>query len=133
MFTWKAYYYFDGLPLTIYSSEDMEWSDLPKVGVVYVDIVNGNFSQRMQGMDNYWIDGFKYGMFINTGELGQIELQRRIAENRKVPEYTGMESVTYMWENEHIFLGDVKQDVNPSLIKEGILIPDEIAEQLGLI
>lgn len=133
MFTWKAHYYFDGLPLTIYSSENMNWSDLPKVGVVYVDIINGEFSHRIQGMDNYWIDGFKYGSFINTGELGQIELARRIAENRKVPEYTGMESVNYMWEDEHIFLGDVKPEIDPSLIKEGILIPDETAEFLGLI
>lgn len=133
MFTWKAHYYYDGLPLTVYSSDDMEWVDLPKVGVIFIDIINGEFSHRMQGMDNYWIDGFKYGSFINTGELGEIERQRRIAENRKVPEYTGMESVTYMWEDEHIFLGEVKPEIHPSLIKEGILIPDAIAELLGLI
>lgn len=133
MLNWKAYYYLGGLPLTVYSSENMQWSDLPKVGVIHVDLMNGNFTHRINGMDNYWVSGSKYGAFINTGELGKIELERRIAENRKVPYYIGPEAIVYEWETEHVFLGEVTPHLNPSLIKEGIMVSDEIAEFLGLI
>jgi len=58
---WEVAYWQDD-NLTIITSEDMGWEDLPEEGVLWVEVGN----QRLQGMDRYWLHepSGSFGAFI---------------------------------------------------------------------
>ena len=129
---WEAYYYINQLPLIKYSSIDYSYDDLPEDGLVMINIIKGDYNHLIYGMDNYWIDNNKYGMFNNTGELAELEEeQRRLNGNQEV-EYIGYSNVAWSWDEQHIFLNDYQFDENIKVIK-GIMLPDNIAKEIGLI
>jgi hypothetical protein len=134
MLTWKVRYW-DLIEEDIYeiTSQELNWVDLPKFNVIDVEIVKGNKKHILKGYDNYWIDGFLYGCFNNTGELGEQEEQNRLNNGHLEVVYEGLQSATYQWENEHIFIDDYEVDKDLIYYIEGIMLPDEIAIQIGIL
>lgn len=129
-----VYYYNGSLPLTSISSDQMSFNDLPNEGVVYVDIINDGCKHRLQGMDNYWVDvdNSYYGMFNNTGELGEFEKQNREINNHQEIDYVGLSCVAYTWFDEHQFIGSFLPTGDIQIIK-GIMLSDTIAKELGIL
>lgn len=82
-------------------------------GVVWVDVVGNGWRHRLQGMDHYWIDGDRFGMFNSTDQ------------------YTGRPAVAYQaTPNGVIDLGDLIPDVE---VMDGIMLPDDLARECGLL
>lgn len=108
MFTWKAYYYFDGLPLTVYSSDEIEWKDLPSHGVINLTIIiDGEYEHKLNGGNYYWITGSIYGCSYTEGPT------------------------TYEFTTEHKFLGEFEPELTENFIKNGIIVSDDIIESIG--
>jgi len=118
MIKWIAYYYEGNLPLIEYHSDVWEWSSLPKTGVVYVDVFFANTRHRLQGLDNYWIDGNKFGVFNDK-------------ENEHI--YEGHQSMTYKIENdEEICTGEGYPDPSVYTIA-GVMLDDNVAKEVGVV
>lgn len=89
-------------------------ADLPTDKVLWVDLGH----RRLQGMDNYWVDGEVYGMFNDP-------------ENAEV--YEGYQSVAWVYEG-----GAERQDrrLRPgpeAVIFRGVQLSDRNARKVGLL
>jgi len=99
--------------------EGRNWRLYPVDNVLWVDIERDGLRQRLQGMDNYWVDGHRFGMFNDF-------------ENEWL--YEGVQHIAYIWP-----LGAAMKRV-PGLVRSldahilrGVMVPDETARQLGLL
>lgn len=113
---WKVRYYNGSLPLDVITSDECGWDDLPKSGVVDVTVTDGKYSHTLQGMDYYWIDGNTYGMFNDDSNFDI---------------YEGEQAVAYEFsDNGHVKL---KYAYTPNHILEGVMLPDNVAQEIGLL
>lgn len=116
MITWDATCYEDGR-VTNYTWLDTDWWNLPD-RIIYVDLwLDGaNHRRRLQGMDNYYLDGRYYGMFNDP-------------ENEDI--YEGLQEVGWHLTAEGQEQGH-KHTPGPSQVKKGVMIPQDLAERLGV-
>ena len=132
MITWTVQYYNGKLPLDEINSSQCSWGDLPKEGVIRVILENNNNKHILQGMDYYWLDGFRYGMYIESNvEIAKIEEDKRITSGHQETNYEGLKSIIYEWGTHHLLIGEgIPTNIQPI---RGIMVSDEIAKKIGLI
>ena len=132
MLNWEIYYYTGSLPLIKITSQEMSWENVPINGVIKIKITKGKYSHTILGMDYYWIDNYKYGLFNATGETAIKEEKIRRKNNHQEIKYSGLNPLCYNWENEHEYLGEIYPSNNVKILN-GIMIPDNEARIIGLI
>jgi hypothetical protein len=133
MMNWVVRYYDGELPLISISSDDMEWYELPQTGVVDVFIEHGGYSHLLSGVDNYWLSGNFYGWYNNTGSLGEWEEEQRRVNGHEQVVYEGSMMMVFEWEDpeQHLVIGEyIPENVH---VISGVMLPDELARELGMI
>lgn len=87
-------------------------------GVVYIDIAAFGLRRRLQGMDHYWIDWPRYGMYCTETRFG--------------PEYASGCVAYELTPNGEIDLGRMMPPEGVEIM-DGIMLPDELAREYGLL
>lgn len=129
---WIVAYYQGSLPLTYISSSQQSFETIPTDNVISLTVTSASYSHTLTGYDNYWLSGSSYGAFNNTGSLAEQEEQARLEAGYQEVTYVGLQSCKYTWETEHIFDGEISTPKNVTILT-GIMIPDEEAQQIGLL
>lgn len=129
---WIVAYYQGSLPLTYISSSQQSFETIPTDNVISLTVTSASYSHTLTGYDNYWLSGSSYGAFNNTGSLAEQEEQARLEAGYQEVTYVGLQSCKYTWETEHIFDGEISAPNNVNILT-GIMIPDEEAQQIGLL
>lgn len=132
MLEWKVRYYNGTTQLEEVTSTQLSWEELPTENVIEVEITKNGYTHILRGMDNYWISGYTYGMFNNTGSLAIEEEESRNQNGHQEVIYEGDGWVEYQWETTHIRLTEQSNSPNKHTLK-GVMIPDEHAKLFGLI
>ncbi len=120
---WRVEYYDGSVPLRSITSDESDWVSLPKEGVVFVFVFFNDGKPRtvrMIGADNYWIDGSTFGCWTDPDQ--PYAIPNRVGNMCRIKENLVENSI----------LKGVP-DVDPVLIKRGVLIPNFHAESLGLV
>jgi hypothetical protein len=133
MLEWKVRYYQGQLPLVEATSEDYSWEDLPIDNVIQMEIKKGDCTHVIGGFDNFWMSGSHYGVFNNTGSLGEYEALQRLENGHEQVYYEGAQAIMYDWDQDHINMGEIFPDTTKVHILKGVMIPDDQAREIGLI
>ena len=118
--TWAVAFWEAGRVVTR-ASDHFAWGDLPTEGVLWVDVREGEYHHRLVGADNYWVHDRAFGVFNDP-------------ENWRW--YGGTPSDQYRaWR----WTGAGSERVRPAAppafarVLRGVLVPDEVAWDLGLL
>lgn len=117
MLSWRITYD-DG---STFDSGQGPWSDARVDGVLWVDVMNGAYRHRLQGFDYYWVHGKAFGVFNDPNNWDW---------------YGGSTKDQYLaWR----WVEDGSERLIPATVPlmahvvEGVLVPDEVAWELGLL
>ena len=113
--------YWYGRDNTIVSVTAGEWSRLPTNGVVDVSLHYGRHSMTLNGHDNYAIEGDEVYVWTDPD-------QEHADPNRTGQRYKFVNGVPV--ESESI---NYIPQLKPENIKRGVMLPDELARQIGMI
>lgn len=133
MISWEIYYYNGSLPLVKVTSQEMSWQNVPIDGVIKIKITKNGYSQILQGMDHYWINGNEFGSFNSIGNTAIQEAKTRERKKHKEIYYSGLTAVYYNWDNNELISNKEQFPVDSTKILNGIMIPDLEAIKLGIL
>jgi hypothetical protein len=97
------------------------WEALPTQGVVRVHLRHGEYRHTMQGMDNYWLCETcrTYGMFNDPENAAWYEGQQALAWAWPTPDA-------------HAPIANPRPPKRAHILR-GVMLPDPIARELGLL
>lgn len=119
---WEVDYYTGNLPLVTVTSQESKWVDLPSHGVVFVRVFFDDGkprTMRMRGADSYFMDRGTFGFWTDVHQtyaakshVGNVFwfINGKVESNimSKIP------------------------DVDPVLVKRGVMVPEYHANLLNL-
>lgn len=121
---WAVDYWLGSLPLQRITSDEYNWKDIPCDGIIFVHIYYDDGkprSMRMVGADYYFIDEDTFGCWTDPNQLYAIA--DRVGSIMSISEDGSITNKV---------LKNVP-DINSTIIKNGVLVPDDVARQLKLI
>jgi len=121
---WEIHRWTGSLPLEIVTSDQMSWAAAPRDGVVWVlvhyPIGEKQYTTRLVGADNYYMDvDFDFGCWSN-------------AESDYAFSDAGRYGTACMTDGRNTALTEVPE-LEESEVKIGVMVPDDVARQLGLL
>lgn len=115
---WAVAYYEGSLPLVWRDSEHFAWDDLPVDGVVWVDVTRNGQTMRLSGFDNYWVHDLRFGLFNDPENWAW---------------YSGAQSLAFDWSGHDPVVLALTPPTAGARVLAGVLVPDEVAWELGLM
>ena len=115
---WSVTYWHGPGDLTVVDDTQLAWNELPRDGVAWVDVTQGEFRQTLGGRDYFWLaPGGRFGMFNDPDNLAW---------------YGGdpaAQSEAWAWSGSGFAVANPSVPADAHVIA-GVLIPDEEWERL---
>jgi hypothetical protein len=121
MIDWSVDYWQAGAPVSTRCRAHGSWAELPTEGVVRVHLRHGEYSHTLQGMDNYWLaeEHHTYGMFNDPENAAW---------------YEGRQAVAWAWPTPETCVSIANTDPPQGAhILRGVMLPDDLAREIGLL